>query len=74
MTSSREIELLRADVRDCHDRVALLRAKLYRWGFGSNAQIQKLERELERAKERLGDAAPGHPRGISAGPHAAPWR
>ena len=30
MSSSGEIELVRADVRDCHDHVALLRAKLYR--------------------------------------------
>lgn len=56
MTSSGEIELFRADVRDCHDRVALLRAKLYRWGFGSNAQLQKLEQELGQAEERLRDA------------------
>jgi hypothetical protein len=74
MISSGEIELLQADVRDCHDRVALLRAKLYRWGFASNAQIQKLERELERAEERLRDAAAQHPRAKSAGPHNVPWR
>ena len=56
MSSSGEIELFRADVRDCHDQVALLRAKLYRWGVGSNARLQKLERELEHAEERLCDA------------------
>lgn len=56
MSSSGEIELVRADVRDCHDHVALLRAKLYRWGLGSNAELQELERELEHAEERLRDA------------------
>jgi hypothetical protein len=45
------IELLRADVRDFHDRVSLLRAKLYRWGLGPNAQLQKLEGELEHAEQ-----------------------
>jgi Na+-translocating membrane potential-generating system (MpsC) len=36
--------------------VSLLRAKLYRWGLGSNAQLQRLEVELERAQQRLSDA------------------
>jgi hypothetical protein len=63
MSSSGEIELFRADVRDCHDQVALLRAKLYRWGSGSNAQLQELERELEHAEERLRDATARHSTG-----------
>jgi hypothetical protein len=50
---SNEIELLQADARYYRDRVALLRAKLYRWGLGSNARLRELERELERAEERL---------------------
>jgi hypothetical protein len=50
---SNEIELLQADARYYHDRVALLRAKLYRWGLGSNARLRELERELERAEQRL---------------------
>jgi hypothetical protein len=54
--SSRAIEQLRADLRDCHDHVSLLRAKLYRWGLGSNAQLQRLEVELEHAQQRLSDA------------------
>lgn len=56
MTSRREIEMLRADARYCRDRVALLRAKLYRWGLGSNARLQALERDLERAQQRLRNA------------------
>jgi hypothetical protein len=50
---SNEIELLQADARYYRDRVALLRAKLYRWGLGSNARLRELERELERAEQRL---------------------
>lgn len=53
MSGAREIELLQADVSYYHDRVALLRAKLYRWGLGSNARLQELERELDRAEQRL---------------------
>ena len=53
MSSSGEIERLQADVRYYHDRVALLRAKLYRLGQGSNARLRELERELERAQQRL---------------------
>lgn len=56
MSSSGDIELLRADARDCHDQVALLRAKLYRWGLEPSARLQELERELTRAQERLADA------------------
>ncbi len=70
MSLSGEIELCRADVRDCHDHVALLRAKLYRWGFGSNAQLQELERDLEHAQERLRDATAQHSAGGPAGPRA----
>ncbi len=72
MSSSGEIELFRADVRDCHDQVALMRAKLYRWGFGSNAQLEELERELEHAEERLRDATARHPAAEPAGP--VRWR
>lgn len=74
MSSIGEIELFRADVRDCHDHVALLRAKLYRWGLGSNAELQELERELEHAEERLRDATAPHSTGEPASPCAAPWR
>jgi hypothetical protein len=49
------IEQLQAEVRYYHDRVALLRAKLYRWGQGSTPRLQELERKLERAQQRLRD-------------------
>jgi hypothetical protein len=51
--SSDEIEQLQADADYYHDRVALLRAKLYRWGLGTTAQMQDLEQKLERAEQRL---------------------
>jgi hypothetical protein len=53
VSSSSEIELLQADARYYHDRIALLRAKLYRRGIGSTAQLKQLERSLERAEQRL---------------------
>jgi hypothetical protein len=51
--SSNQIEQLQADADYYHDRAALLRAKLYRWGLGTNAQLQEFERELELARQRL---------------------
>ena len=54
--SSNQIEQLQAEAVYYHDRVALLRAKLYRWGLGTNARLEELERELERAEHRLRDA------------------
>jgi hypothetical protein len=60
MSSIGEIELFRADVRDCHDQFVLLRAKRYRWGLGSSAQLRELERKLERAEARLRDATARH--------------
>ena len=56
MSSSTTIEQLQAEADYFHDRVALLRARLYRWGLGSNARRRSLERELERAQRRLRDA------------------
>jgi hypothetical protein len=53
VSSAKDIELLEADARDYRDRVALLRAKLYRWGQGSNPELQKLERRLAGAERRL---------------------
>lgn len=53
MSSAREIEMAQADVRDCHDRVALLRAKLYRWGVRPSPRLRELEGDLQRAEERL---------------------
>jgi hypothetical protein len=56
VSSRTDIEQLRAEADYYRDRVALLRAKLYRWGVGSNARLQALERELELAQQRLRDA------------------
>jgi hypothetical protein len=53
ISRDRKLELLRADVQYHRDRIALLRAKLYRWGLGSSARLQSLERELQRAEQRL---------------------
>jgi hypothetical protein len=55
MSSAREIELAQADVCYCHDRVALLRAKLYRWGLRPNTRLRELERQLQRAEQQLRD-------------------
>lgn len=51
--SSRVVEQLQADADYYRDRVALLRAKVYRWGLGTTARLQELEHELERAEQRL---------------------
>ncbi len=56
MPADAEHEQLLADARYFRDRVALLRAKLYRWGLGSNARLRQLERDLERAEQRLRQA------------------
>jgi hypothetical protein len=56
MNSVNEIERLRAEADYYRDRVALLRAKLYRWGVGSSSRLETLEREIERARQRLRDA------------------
>lgn len=53
MTSSNELELALADVRYYRDRVALLRAKQYRWGLAPSPRLHALEREMERAQRRL---------------------
>jgi hypothetical protein len=56
MSSTREIELAQADVCYCHDRVALLRARQYRWGLRPDARLRELERDLQRAEQHLRDA------------------
>jgi hypothetical protein len=57
MSSAREIELAKVEVCDCHDRVALLRAKLYRWGLRPSARLRELERQLQRAEQHLRDVS-----------------
>jgi hypothetical protein len=59
VSSLSELEQLRADADYYHDRVALLRAKLYRWGLGSTPRLKALEKELELAQQRLRDARLG---------------
>lgn len=62
MSSTSELELARAEARYYHDRVALLRAKHYRWGVGSSPRLQQLERELQRAERRLSEVRSRHAR------------
>jgi hypothetical protein len=56
VSSARELELLDANARYYRERIALLRAKQYGRGLGSSAQLQRLERELELAEQRLREA------------------
>lgn len=55
MTLSDELELARAEKSYYRDRVALLRAKRYRWGLGPSHRLQQLERELARAEQRVAE-------------------
>jgi hypothetical protein len=55
VSEASERELLEADARYYRDRVALLRAKLYRWGQGATPQLKALERRLADAERRLRD-------------------
>ena len=66
MSSSNEIELAQVDARYYRDRVALLRAKLYRWGLATTPRLRQLERELQRAEQRLRDVRSRDLRGRSA--------
>jgi hypothetical protein len=45
--------MARAEAHYYRDRVALLRAKNYRWGLGTSPRLEQLERELLRAERRL---------------------
>ena len=53
MSSASDIELLEADASYYRDRLALLRASLYRRGEGSTPQLRELERRLAVAERRL---------------------
>jgi hypothetical protein len=55
VSSASELELALAEARYYRDRVALLRAKHYRWGLGTSRRLQELERELQRAELRLSE-------------------
>jgi hypothetical protein len=61
-SSSSELEVALAEARYYHDRVALLRAKQYRWGVGATPRLQRLERELQRAERRVSDVRSRQPR------------
>jgi hypothetical protein len=54
--SSPPIVQLQAEVDYYRDRVALLRARRYRWGLGNSTRLQGFERRLKRAEQRLHDA------------------
>ena len=56
MSSTGDVASLQAEVNYYRDRVALLRARLYRHGVGSNDRLQELQRNLESAQKRLRDA------------------
>ena len=62
MNSGDEVELARAEAYYYRDRVALLRAKLYRWGLGSTPRLRQLEHELKRAEHRLRNLSSRKPR------------
>jgi hypothetical protein len=62
MSSGSELELAEADARYYRDRVALLRAKLYRRGYGTTPRLQQLERQLQRAEQRLLNLVSHQPR------------
>lgn len=66
MSLKSELELARAEQRYRRDRLALLRAKQYRWGLGPSPRLRQLERELQRADERVSEIlsreAPGRAR------------
>lgn len=53
MSPSSDLESLRAEALYYKDRVALLRAKLYRWGEGSSPRLRELEDKLALAERRL---------------------
>jgi hypothetical protein len=55
VSSAGEVALAQEEVSSCHDRVALLRARLYRWGLRPNARLRELERDLQRAEQHLRD-------------------
>lgn len=55
MSTKHDLESLQAEASYYKDRVALLRARLYRWGEGSSARLRELEGKLKRAEHRVAD-------------------
>ena len=56
MTSLGQIEEIHAEINQYRDSVALLRARLYRRGIGTNQRLEELQRRLESARGRLREA------------------
>ena len=56
MTSLGQIEEIHAEINHYRDSVALLRARLYRRGIGTNQRLEELQRRLESARGRLREA------------------
>jgi hypothetical protein len=68
VSSLRRIAEIEAEVTYYHDRVALLRARLYRNGLGTTPRLEELERQLDSARRRLRAAratAPPPPEPVS---------
>lgn len=53
MTTPGELEAIHAEVHYYRDRVALLRARLYRRGIATNRRLEELRRKLDVAEGRL---------------------
>jgi hypothetical protein len=53
---SHEVERLQAEVTYYRDRIAQLRARLYRRAEGTSTRLEELQRNLESAQKRLRDA------------------
>ncbi|MGI8712110.1 MAG: hypothetical protein ACR2NR_02800 [Solirubrobacteraceae bacterium] len=56
MISAGEVQEIEAEVNHFRDRVALLRVRLYRRGIATSERLQELQRNLESAQRRLGEA------------------
>lgn len=53
MSSPGQIEAIEAEFNYYKDSVALLRARLYRWGVGSTPRLKDLQRRRDSAERRL---------------------
>jgi hypothetical protein len=56
MSTLHEIGEIQAEVYHYRDSVALLRARLYRRGIGTNQRLEDLQLRLESAQRRLRQA------------------
>ena len=53
MSSLGQIAEIEAEVVYYRDRLAVLRARLYRQGVGSTPRLEELQRQLDSAQRRL---------------------